>query len=59
MLTMEELERRITRLEQLPPINVDEARAHLGAALSMVVDSDERAIVDHIRAAYLHLGGKL
>lgn len=39
--------------------DVTEARSHLGAALSQIIDTDNRIIVDHIRAAYLLLGGVL
>lgn len=29
-----------------------EIRAHLGAALAQVIDSDDKIIVEHLRAAY-------
>jgi hypothetical protein len=31
---------------------LDKARAHLGAALSQVLPSDDQIIVEHMRAAY-------
>lgn len=39
--------------------NIDEARAELGAALAMALPLDEPAIIRHVIAAYLQLGGKL
>jgi hypothetical protein len=54
-----ELSSRVDALEKFLPINLDEARAHLGAAIAMSISSDDQLIVDHLKEAYLHLGGKL
>jgi len=35
---------------------IDEAKSHLGAAIMQSVDSDDRIIMDHVRAAHVLLG---
>ena len=40
------------------PIDVAEARAHLGAALMQTIDKDSPIIMGHVRDAYLLLGGR-
>lgn len=36
---------------------IDEARSHLGAALSQMLETDDQVIGQHIRDAYAALGG--
>ena len=36
-----------------------EAMSHLGAALAQSIDSDDPVIMQHVRDAYVLLGGKL
>jgi len=40
-------------------IRMYEAMSHLGAALAQSIDSDDPVIMQHVRDAYVLLGGKL
>ena len=37
----------------------NEAISHLGAALAQSIDSDDQVIMQHVRDAYVLLGGRL
>ena len=46
------------RMEKGKAADIDEARAHLGAALAQTIENDDPIIMGHVRSAYILLGGR-
>ena len=50
---------RLFRSQAITTKNAREAMSHLGAALTHSLDTDDQVIMQHVRDAYVLLGGKL